>query len=138
MDEEMARRLLSMTTTSSVLQHVTLSQTTREKLVRTTYNRAVLVNELQEFVLRNVLDIPEDEIGVISSSLRNVIIQLCKNETSTVGRHIPTVVRRPLSQDGEVAYQSLRCSHWTSLDMATSGANAQARHVIQVLEEMYN
>ena len=101
----MARRLLAMTTTSSVLQHVVLSRETREKLVRTTYNRAVLVTEIQDYVLRNVLDIPEHDTAVINSNLRKIVLQLCAGELNTRGRHIPSVIRRPLDQDNEVAYQ---------------------------------
>ena len=84
-----------MTTTSSVSQHVVLSRETGEKLVRTKYNKAVLVTEIQNFVSKNVLDILEDDTASISSNLRKIVLQLCAGELNTRGRHIPLVIRRP-------------------------------------------
>ena len=67
MNEDMARRIWAMRPLSGFLEGCDLSTQAKDCLVRATSNRAILLCEISDFVIRNVLRFQGEEIRQIEA-----------------------------------------------------------------------
>ena len=137
MNEDMARRIWAMRPLSGFLEGCDLSTQAKDCLVRATSNRAILLCEISDFVIRNVLRFQGEEIRQIEA-LQQRVSNACEADRDVPGRHLPNVVVKHENQSLQQAYLEATPRHWTALDMAASGLDTQVYHLGQVLREMYD
>ena len=105
---------------------------TKERVVAACFDRAVLLPEIPDGILRNCLRIPEDEISALQAVGRQIQYDL-HAEIDTPGKYLPKLEHRQGQSYDSWLTQS-RPEGWTWLEMAAGGVRINGWHMGVALE----
>ena len=114
-----------------------INDTTWSTLVKVTYNRAVLVIEITDFVFKTHLGVEDDQLKHIKV-LQQKVASETQSDLDVKARFVPSALPRIASQDHVQAVNSILPSNWQWLDMLAAGLPLSAHHLAVMLEEVYS
>lgn len=109
-----------------------MGDATRSRLVNACFDRAILLPELHDSVLRTHLHIPVDELPAVKAVAPTIVYDLA-GEIGTPGRYLPQVTHRQ-GQSYDVWLSKARTAQWTWLEMAACGVTLNGWHMGTALE----
>ena len=134
----MLTQVLALTSLSSILSNKSwgISDITKEKIIKTCYDRAILLTEITDYVFSAHLGIPVGDLAGIHS-IQAEIASSHPLESLVIGRHIAIAVPRIASQSINDATHSLMLPSWDFLDARAAGILLSSEHLGQVFGDVF-
>lgn len=136
MDHAFLDRIFQLTPLTNYLRSAPLGDVTKSRLIRACYDRAVLLPELHDFVLRTHLRVPTDDVRVVETISQQILYDL-PGEARTPGKYLPDLLHR-CGQKYEEWLSNTRPPHWTWLEMAACGVTLNGWHMGVALECVFD
>ena len=127
MDRFFVDAILQLTPLAQYWRGLPVLDETKSRITAACFNRAVLLPELPEVVLRNRLRVPIDELPSIRAISQQIQYDLSR-EMETPGKYLPLVAHRQ-GQSYDKWLRSSRPKGWTWLVMAACGVCIDGWHL---------